>query len=93
MGEVVFLRVVPKAATPAAVNLVLGTQRVQQARRVRQVQKVHCDRRNQRTSHPQQFYPNALFVRLAQQLPVKYHLPSLPQVSSRPALQTIAPRE
>jgi hypothetical protein len=41
----------------------------------------------------QQFYPNALFVRLAQQLPVKYHLPSLPQVSSRPALQTIAPRE
>ena len=36
MGEVVFLRVVPKAVTPTAVNLVLGAQRVRQARRVQQ---------------------------------------------------------
>jgi hypothetical protein len=61
MGEVVFLRVVPKAATPAAVNLILGTQRVQQ---VRQVQKV-------------QVHPSRLFLQVLPWLPVHPSLPSI----------------
>lgn len=44
-------------------------------------------------STPQPTLKIGCVTRAAQQLPVRYHLPSLPQVSSRPALQTVAPRE